>query len=132
MLDWLKRARRRRTNGVASFRQSYESFRRLLGRNAELLSLMAELEADLRCEDPREPRVRERIQRILDTSLDLVQDLNELEGGKAGELFAVHQRLEEEVRKHDPDGRFSLKFVHATYPDDGEKYEQLIFDNNLF
>jgi len=36
------------------------------------------------------------------------------------------------VRKHSPDGRLSLKFVHATYPDDGEKYEQLIFDNNLF
>jgi diguanylate cyclase (GGDEF)-like protein len=58
--------------------------------------------------------------------------LPEFDTGSAAALARIRQRLEEEVRKHSPDGRVALKFVHATYPDDGEKYEQLIFDNNLF
>ena len=58
--------------------------------------------------------------------------LPEVESGAAAALARIRERLEDEVRKHSPDGRLSLKFAHATYPDDGEKYEQLIFDNNLF
>lgn len=58
--------------------------------------------------------------------------LPEVENGVAAALARIRERLEDEVRKHSADGRLSLKFVHAIYPDDGEQYEQLIFDNNLF
>lgn len=100
MFDWLWGRRGGRRDRALSFRQRYASFRRLLGRNSELLNLFVELETDLRYERPAEPRVRERIRRILDTSLALVQDLSELTGKAAEDLFQAHERIEALVKQH--------------------------------
>lgn len=113
MFRWLKRARRADADGTLSFRQKYASFRRLLGRNSELLNLLAELEAGLRYETLADPHLRENVQRILATSLDLVQDLNDLTGGHAKDLFEAHQRIETLVRKRleEEEGRPSERFT---------------------
>jgi pyruvate,water dikinase len=98
MFRWLKRVGRTDGDGALSFRQKYASFRRLLGRNSELLNLFAELESGLRYETLADPHLRENVQRILATSLDLVQDLNDLTGGRSRDLFEAHQRIEGLVR----------------------------------
>jgi pyruvate,water dikinase len=98
MFRWLWRGSKADGDGTLAFRQKYASFRRLLGRNTELLNLFSELEVGLRHETLADPHLRETVQRILATSLDLVQDLNDLTGGRAGDLFAAHQRIEALVR----------------------------------
>ncbi|MBI4700631.1 MAG: hypothetical protein HY744_05620 [Deltaproteobacteria bacterium] len=97
MLDWLRRKLGSGPDRALDWRRRVASFRRLLGRSAELCGLVAELEAELRVAGPDEPRVRERMRRALATSLDLVQDLSELRGGGVEDLFAAHERLEREV-----------------------------------
>ncbi len=97
MFKWLRRDGLDKPGGERAFRQAYESFRRLLGRNSELLSLLADLETDLRYEAPSAPAIRDRTRRILGVCLDLVQDLNELTGGRAQRLFRAHERIEASV-----------------------------------
>jgi pyruvate,water dikinase len=98
MLDWLRRRRKAGPEAGLEFRARYESFRRLLGRNSELLALLTDLDTDLNYQAPSEPRVRGRITAILDLALDLIQDLNELTDGAGDDLFPVHQNLDQMVR----------------------------------
>ncbi len=98
MISWLRRFRPKASPDPGlRFRQAYASFRRLLGRNNELLSLLADLDLDLKYEVKTAPRVRERIRRIINTSLELIQDLNELEGKNAADLFPAHQAIEKKI-----------------------------------
>ncbi|MFH0900636.1 MAG: hypothetical protein V2A73_08415, partial [Pseudomonadota bacterium] len=105
MFEWLRRRgqrllrREERSEGVDLFRRRYASFRRLLGRNSELLALLADLETDLRYAPPADPEVQARTLRILDTVLLLIQDLNDLTDGKDVKLFPVHERLDQIVRQ---------------------------------
>jgi pyruvate,water dikinase len=97
MFKWLRRNEREMPTGELGFRQAYASFRRLLGRNSELLSLLTDLETDLRYDAPSAPAVRDRTRRILEVGLDLVQDLNELTDGHVQSLFRAHERIEASV-----------------------------------
>ena len=97
-LDWFRRLLHAGSADVPEFRRRYASFRRLLARNSELLALFADLEADLGTKAPFDTAIRERILRILALSLELVQDLNELTGGREDALFAAHHRIETAVR----------------------------------
>jgi pyruvate,water dikinase len=98
MFEWLRRKRGTSSDAMLAFRRKYASFRRLLGRNSELLNLFTELGIGLRYETVADPHLRETVQRILTASLDLVQDLNELTDGRASDLFDAHQRIEAAVR----------------------------------
>jgi pyruvate,water dikinase len=98
MFTWWRRVRGSKSEGEPVFRQAYASFRRLLGRNSELLSLFTDLETDLKYVAPSAPEVRDRTRRILAISLDLIQDLNELQDGHASRLFRAHERIEASLR----------------------------------
>lgn len=99
MFKWLRRDGHEKPRGEIVFRQVYASFRRLLGRNSELLGLFADLDTDLRYDAPSSPLVRDRTRRILSISLDLIQDLSELHDRLASKLFAAHERIEAAVRE---------------------------------
>lgn len=58
--------------------------------------------------------------------------LPEVENGTGVALARIRKRLEKSLRELGAEKRLQMAFSHATYPDDGEKYEQLVFDHNLF
>jgi hypothetical protein len=43
---------------------------------------------------------------------------------------AIHTEVEE-IRKRIKDVRVDLRFGHASYPEDGEDHEKLIFKSNI-
>lgn len=97
MLNWLRRSRGDRAKATHPLRQTYASFRRLLSHNGDLLSQLADLETGLRYQSLTAPRIREQVRRILETSLELIQDLEELGDGCAADLFHAHSRIEATV-----------------------------------
>jgi pyruvate,water dikinase len=80
-------------------RSRHEALRDLLDRNGVLLELLAEIQLDLRLLVPGDPVVRTRALRILDATLLQAQTLNVLADDRYRGLYAVHARLEDEIRR---------------------------------
>ncbi len=79
-------------------RHRYRVLRRLLAANSEMLELMGDLEADLASLDPGEPGIGRRVERLLDGSLLLAENLNVLTGDAHRALYGAHAQIEESVR----------------------------------
>jgi diguanylate cyclase (GGDEF)-like protein len=60
--------------------------------------------------------------------------LPEAEDGKISAIPRIKKSIEEEIaliKEEGKDIRVDIKFGHATYPDDGDEYEKLIFKTNI-
>ncbi|MBI5533783.1 MAG: pyruvate, water dikinase [Deltaproteobacteria bacterium] len=79
-------------------RRRYRILRRLLAANSEMLELIAERESDLRHLDPSEPRLRQPILHLLESSLLLAENLNLLTDNRYLALYEAHAEIERAVR----------------------------------
>ena len=82
-----------------AFRHRYETLRSLLYRNGTALQLMSDLEADLNHLEYSNPALWRPVQRLLDESLLMAQELNLLTGDKYRLLYDLVTKLRGQIRQ---------------------------------
>jgi pyruvate, water dikinase len=100
VLEWLYgRARDRQPREPAAERlaRRYAQLREALAANNDALELITELESDLLLLPIGDPEVRDRVERLLRSSCDLVRALDELSGSRFGDLGTVLDAIRHEV-----------------------------------
>ncbi len=81
-----------------SFRLQYETLRSLLFKNGVALQLMADLEADLNHLDHSDAHIQRPVQRLLDETLLMAQELNILTGNRHRSLYGVIESIHGQLR----------------------------------
>jgi pyruvate, water dikinase len=100
VLEWLYgRARRRPSPEPPAERlaRRYAQLRVVLAANNDALELISELENDLLLLPPRDPKVRDRVQQLLERSGELVCALDQLSGNRFGDLTTVLAAIRREI-----------------------------------
>ena len=86
-----------KARGGYAFRLRYQTLRSLLDRNGSALELLADLEADLSHLHYSDARIRRPVERVLDETLLMAQELNLLTGERHTELYRVLLALRAEI-----------------------------------
>jgi hypothetical protein len=81
-----------------TFRHQYEILRSLLFKNGVALQLMSDLEADLNHLDYSDSHIQRPVQRLLDETLLMAQELNILTGNRHRSLYGVIENIRGQVR----------------------------------
>lgn len=80
-------------------RQKYQGLQSLLGENSRLLERMADLEGDLRFLALGSPSLGPQIQSLLDGTLLMIEDLNQLNDNRFAALYRTYRKVEREIQQ---------------------------------
>jgi GGDEF domain-containing protein len=72
------------------------------------------------------------VARISDRKFGMI--LPEAEDGKVSAIPRIKKAIAtaaDEIRKRNPEVRIDVRFGHASYPEDGDDHEKLIFKSNI-
>jgi pyruvate, water dikinase len=78
-------------------RQKYQATQSLLGENSRLLEVMADLEADLRFLPLGSPSMEHQIRSLLEGTLLMIEDLNQISEGRYQALYGAYVKIEKRI-----------------------------------
>lgn len=85
------------TSTTQGVRQKYQALQSLLGENSRLLEIMADLEADLRFLPLGSASLEHQIRSLLEGSLLMMEDLNQIADGHYQGLYGAYVTIEKQI-----------------------------------